>query len=120
MRIYFALIAGALVTQIPTTIAAQDDKRWSTAVSLSQELPAVRNSLRVTKSQLIWNGRPISEDGLKIMLEAMSTQIDPQPLLVLSHDSSASGDRVAAIKKIVNGQLNCNPDVCLELTPGAN
>jgi hypothetical protein len=111
-----SLIVAAVILSSASPHTGRQDRshHWSRINAVSELGSEVRNVISLDGNSLIWNGAPISEANLRQFL-AVTTQMSPQPTLVLSYSAQTKSARIAAIRSLIEDVLQCTPSNCREV-----
>lgn len=88
--------------------------RWGQSAAVSALGSEVRKVVRLDGNSLTWNGSPITETQLRQYLD-ITTQMSPQPVLVLSYSAQTQSTRIEAIRSVIEEILQCTPANCREV-----
>ena len=88
---------------------------WTVATALPEGASQPMNTLRVDGDRLLWNGGETSAAAVREMLGVVS-QMNPQPLLVLSYSPQTPPERVHRTRLLIEDVLRCQPGECREIT----
>jgi hypothetical protein len=111
-----SLIIAALALTWTQPAAPNRPAQWSHITAVS-DLPReeVRNLVHLDGNSLVWNGSLITETQLRQYLE-ITTQMSPQPTLVLRYTAQTKPARIEAIRRSIDAVLQCTPSYCREVT----
>lgn len=111
----FIIAAAVLAWTIPQDSREERPSRWGQITALSDAGSEVRNVIRLDGNSVIWNGTQITEANLRQYLD-ITTQMSPQPVLVLSYSAQTKSARIEVIRSVIEEVLQCTPSNCRELT----
>ena len=112
-----SLVLAAAMALSVTSLPAQPEAllNWSTAAEVPTGPGIVVNRLHLDARRLLWNGKEVPEAKVGEYLKIVG-EMEPQPLLVLSHSEQSSADDVQRARLMIDQALRCTPELCLELT----
>jgi DNA-binding CsgD family transcriptional regulator len=109
------IIAAALFAWFTDPPATGPLPHWRTAAVMPASPSEVVNKLHLNGERLSWNGDVIPEKQARQFLD-ITQEMQPQPLLVLSHSAATDPRSLQRVRRLVDDVLDCNPRLCLEVT----
>jgi DNA-binding CsgD family transcriptional regulator len=113
--VLLVVVIGMLATTPSETAASGPLPNWSLQAALPGKLSRQSNRIYLSGNRLLWNGEEVSEANIRTFL-SVETQMNPQPLTILSYGSQVPGGRIQRTHQLIDGVLHCKPATCLEVT----
>lgn len=109
------IIAAALFTWYSGPTVTGPLPNWSTSASAPRSQSLAINTIIADGERLTWNGVQITEEQARMYL-AITKEMQPQPVLVLSHSAGTAEPSIQRARHLVDEQLDCSPRLCVEVT----
>ncbi|MGZ2412035.1 DNA-binding CsgD family transcriptional regulator [Sphingomonas sp. F9_3S_D5_B_2] len=110
-----AVIIAVVATRFAPTDPSGPLPNWSLQKTLPEVAARQSNRIHLSGNRLTWNGEEVSEANVRTYLGVV-TQMNPQPLTILSYGSQVAPGRVARTRELIDGVLHCKSATCLEVT----
>lgn len=109
------IIAAAMLTWLaPGSTEVGPLPNWSTATTVPAGNTESTNIVQLDGNRLLWNGKEASEATVTEFL-AVTRQMHPQPVLILSYTAQTPAKRVQRVRSLVDNAIQCKPGKCLEI-----